>query len=108
MLRAPRPVSAPSAAWGAWRNRRAGGARVDGLGRYETLQGNSGPQAIFLKADPRAGRPEMPTVPQPHRTASKEGRNTVEVFDAHLNSAAQRSEQPLGRAGTARDFARSD
>ena len=66
------------------------------------------PQAIFLKAAPRAGRPEMPTVPQPHRTASKEGRNTVGVFDAHLNSAAQRSKQPLGRAGTARDFARSD
>ena len=54
-----------------------GSIALDG---YESLQGTSGPQAIFLKADPRAGRPEMPTVSEPHRTASIERRKTVGLF----------------------------
>ena len=39
--------------------------------------GTGRPQAIFLKADPRAGRPDIPTVPQPHLTASIEGHNSA-------------------------------
>ena len=40
-------------------------------------RGTDGPQAIFLKANSRAGRPDDPTVPHPHRTASIEGRNSA-------------------------------
>jgi hypothetical protein len=86
------PFPAPFDVLPQWRQRRPvvprprhrrtwAGCSGSGCGKVRgsiALDGyESRPQAIFLKADPRAGRPDIPTVPQPHLTASIEGHNSA-------------------------------
>ena len=54
------------------------GARVDSLGRFVMINcvRNDSGKAIFLRADPRAGRLGSPTVPNSHRIASTSRRNS--------------------------------